>query len=233
MHLFAKIYYILVFNSTFTENCGNLGGGGIQVSLGEQESGLENYSIILFKKVTFNNNTARFGGGTSINAMFISNATKAESIRLQFINCSWFNNHGWYSPAVDLSLIRFQQSNQGYLPIPLFKDIAVIGNHVSKPKPCRPYYVIQGVFVITRFFVHFQSLLIFNRNWYSALFLTTGRVIFDKNSHVIFHSNWAIKGGAITVHGFSGILLNDNSQFQFINNSTVSVGGGIYYASSN
>jgi hypothetical protein len=200
------------------ENRGNLGGGGVQVRLGEQESGLENYTIILFKEVTFNNNTARFGGGTSINAMFISNATETESI-LQFINCSWFNNHGRYSPAVDLSPTRFQQSNQGCLTIPLFKDITVISNHVSKPKPRGQYHVIQGIFVITRFFARFQGSVIFKRNWYSALYyLTTGRAIFDRNSHahVIFHSNWAIKWGAIAVHGFSGILLNDNSQFQFI-----------------
>ena len=65
--------------------------------------------------------------------MFISNATETEGI-LQFINCSWFNNYGRYSPAIDLSPTRFQQSNQGYLPIPLFKDIIVIDNHVLKPK---------------------------------------------------------------------------------------------------
>ena len=67
------------------KNRGYLGGGGVQVRLGEQESGLENY--ILFKKVTFVNNTAKFGGGTSINAMFVSNVTEAEGI-LQFTNCS-------------------------------------------------------------------------------------------------------------------------------------------------
>ena len=106
--------YILIFNSTFMGNRGNLGGGGVQVRLGEQESGLENY--ILFKRVTgtFINNTATFGGpgGTSINAMFASNITETEGI-LQFTNCTWFNNYGWYSPAVDLSPCKFQQSNQG------------------------------------------------------------------------------------------------------------------------
>ena len=228
---YAHKNYILVFNSTFMKNHGNVGGGGVQVRIGEQESGLGNYTIILFKKVTFSHNTARFGGGTSINAMFISNATETES-HLQFINCSWFNNYGQYSPAVDLSPSRFQQSNQGYLPIPLFKDIIVIDNHVLKPKLWGHYHVIQGVFVITRFFARFQGLVIFKRNWYSALYLTNGRAIFDRYSHVIFHSNRAIRGGAIAIHGFSGIILNDNSQFQFINNSATNVGGGIFYASS-
>ena len=129
--------------------------------LGEQESGLENY--ILFKRVIFINNTARFGGGTSINAMFISNVTEAEGI-VQFTNCTWFNNYGRYSPAVDLSPCRFQQSNQGYLPIPLFKDITVTENHVIKPKARRLNHVVQGVFAITRFFVHFQGTLLFKRN---------------------------------------------------------------------
>ena len=40
---YTRKNYILVFNSTFMENRGNLGGGGVQVRLGEQESGLENY----------------------------------------------------------------------------------------------------------------------------------------------------------------------------------------------
>ena len=221
--------HILILNSTFTRNRGNLGGGGAQVRLGEQESGLENY--ILFKRVTFINNTASFGGGTSINAMFISNVTEAEGI-VQFTNCTWFNNYGRYSPAVDLSPCRFQQSNQGYLPIPLFKDIIVTGNHVLKPKARGPNHVVQGVFAITRFFVQFQSSLLLKRNWHSALYLTSGRAIFDKNSNVIFHSNWAIQGGAVAIHGFSGIILNDNSHFLFINNRAARVGGGIFYALS-
>ena len=108
----------------------------------------------------------------------------------------------------------------------------MIDNHVLKPKLWKYYYVIQGVFVITRFFARFQGLVIFKRNWYSALYLINGRAIFDRYSHVIFHSNRAIRGGAIAIHGFSGIILNDNSQFQFINNSAANVGGGIYYASS-
>ena len=80
--------------------------------------------------------------------------------------------------------------------------------------------------------MHFQGLLLFKRNWHSALYLTSARAIFDKNSNVIFHSNWVIKGGAVAIHGFSGIILNDNPHFLFINNSAARVGGGIFYASS-
>ena len=222
--------HVLVFNSAFTKNHGNVGGGGVQVRLGEQERGLENF--ILFQGVTFIKNFAKFGGGTSINAMFVSNVTETEDA-LQFTNCTWLYNNGQYSPAVDLSPCRFQQSNQGYLPAPLFKDIAVTNNHVLKPKAgTRHHHIIQGVFLITRFFAHFQGLLLFKRNSYSALYLTSGRAIFNKNSKVILHSNWAIKGGAVAIHGSSGLILNDNSHFQFINNSAACVGGGIFYASS-
>ena len=59
---YAHKNYILVFNSTFMKNHGNVGGGGVQVRLGEQENGLEKNNIILFKKVTFNHNTVDLEG---------------------------------------------------------------------------------------------------------------------------------------------------------------------------
>ena len=62
--------------------------------------------------------------------------------------------------------------------------------------------------------------------------MTSGRVIFEANSTVLFHSNQAIKGGAIAIHGFSALVIHDNSNFSFENNSAARVGGGIYYASS-
>ena len=63
------------------------------------------------------------------------------------------------------------------------------------------------------------------------MYLTSGRIVFDANSTVVFHSNQGIKGGAIAMHGFSATVVNDHSHFLFINNSAARVGGGIYYAS--
>ena len=220
---------VLVVNSTFISNTAKVGGGGVQVRLGELNEGLENY--VLFQEVRFVENFATFGGGVSVNALFVRDITKPGEI-LQFCNCTWYSNSGQYSPAVDLSPSRFQQSNQGYLPILLFKDSFFKRNHVRYPRNDKQYHVTQGVFIVTRFFVYFQGYLLFEENWYSGLYLTSGRAIFDKNSNVMFHSNNAINGGAIAIYGFSALIVNDNSTFQFINNSAARVGGGIYYAST-
>ena len=58
------------------------------------------------------------------------------------------------------------------------------------------------------------------------MYLTSGRIVFDENSTVIFRSNQGIKGGAIAMHGFSAIVVNDHSYFLFRNNSAARVGGG-------
>ena len=75
------------------------------------------------------------------------------------------------------------------------------------------------MFVVTLFSVQFQGKILFKDNWYSALYVTSGQVIFDANSTVLFHDNQAIKGGAIAICGFSAFMINDNSNFSFKNNS--------------
>ena len=224
---------VTVANSTLIENSARNGGGGIQVRLDKLERGLNN--TIIFQNVILQKNWARFGGGTSVNALFVNHITGPGEI-LQFINCTWYQNAGSYSPAVDLSPHRYQQSSQGYLPIPLFKDILIQKNHGywANSKYQNPTYihVTTGVFVVTRFSVQFQGQIVLKDNRYSALYVTSGRVIFDANSKVLFHSNQAIKGGAIAVHGFSALVIHDNSTFSFEKNVAARVGGGIYYASS-
>ena len=72
----------------------------------------------------------------------------------------------------------------------------------------------------------------FEDNWYSVLYLTSGSAVFEANSNVIFNRNQGINGGAIVVHGFSSLVLKNNTYFLFINNSAARTGGGIYYAPS-
>ena len=222
---------VIVANSTFVNNSARNGGGGVQVRLGKLEKDLNNK--ILFQNIFLEKNWARFGGGTSVNALFVSHITAPGEI-VQFINCTWHENFGSYNYAVDLSPYRFQQSSQGYLPIPLFKDVNVQKNHGYKVNKRNQgsTHVTTGVFVVTRFSAQFQGQIMFKDNWYSALYVTSGRAIFDADCTVLFHSNQAIKGGAIAIHGFSALVIHDNSNFLFENNSAARVGGGIYYVSS-
>ena len=142
---------VSISNSIFVRNIARWGGGGTHIRFGELDKNSLNH--ISFKDVTFERNRAFFGGGTSISALFLSYVSQPGEV-LQFINCMWQGNIGQYSPAVDLSPYRFQQSRQGYSPIPLFKDIKIQSNNVNIDNH---NHIIQGVFVITRFTVHFKG----------------------------------------------------------------------------
>ena len=216
---------VSVSNSTFVHNVAEWGGGGLQVRLEELDKKSQNH--IYFEDTTFERNRAIYGGGTSVSTLLLGYIPEPGEV-LQFINCMWQRNTGQYSPAVDLSPYRFQQSRQGYSPIPLFKDIKIKSNYVLSTS-CHNGRVVQGIFVVTRFTVHFQGKIRFEDNSYTALYLISGRAIFV-NCSVYFYKNQGIRGGAIALRSFSTLVINDSSHFTFINNSATRVGGGIYYA---
>ena len=219
-----------VKNSYFIGNEATNGGGGILVYLGNL-----NYSnsstFLQFWNIVFDGNEAReFGGGTALTALYSNYASEPGQV-IRFINCTWFNNIATYGPAVEISPSIFEDSYQGFLPIPLFSNNKFENNGILKGRS-KATHVTQGVFAITQFTVHFQGYHVFEQNWYSALCLTSGNVIFESNSEVHFLNNRAIMGGAILLLGFSVIVTNSNSQFYFINNSATQVGGALSYISS-
>ena len=116
---------IFVYNSTFVNNTAVKGGGGLEIRLGLLDKYFRNY--IHFHKVTFERNSANFGGGTSVSALLGNFETEPGEI-LMFVNCTWHANNGHYATAVDISPYRFERPSQGYAPIPLFRDIYVRKN---------------------------------------------------------------------------------------------------------
>ena len=226
---------VRVTNTIFTGNEAVVGGGGVMVSFSQNPISCTRNSI-QFSNITSENNFAIFGGGLSIAALFsYCKSDPGELIR--FMNCTWRGNTALYSPAVDISPFRFQQARQieGFLPIPLFSNCHILDNLIvtdRQPRGRSKFHITQGVFIITRFSVHFQGSHEFQNNSYSALYLTSGRAIFKADSEVLFKGNVGINGGAISAHGFSTIVVNDNSQFHFVNNSAITVGGAVYYASN-
>ena len=223
---------VTVKNSVFLDNKAIVGGGALKLSFGlNQSAWTQNH--LRFTNVTFERNSARFGGGLSIST-FLTNRKHVPGDMIRFENCTWRGNFGLYGAAIELSPFRFQHSRQlgGYLPIPLFKDCIISDHFIRSVKPNSVLHVTQGVFAITRFTVHFEGRQIFRNNTYSAVYLTSGRAVFRSFSEVLFSDNVGLRGGAISANGFSTIVINDNSQFHFNNNSAFGVGGAIYYASS-
>ena len=222
---------IIVLNSIFMSNQARGGGGGVSVNLGRLHK-FEHRNIILFRNVSFQQNKGgQFGGGTSVTAKFSSYTSQPGEL-IQFINCSWIENYSRYGAAVDVSPSIFEESYQGFLPIPIFKDNLIVGNHPGNTLS-NQLHITQGAFTVTLFTVNFEGTHTFHKNWYSALYLTSGQITFESNSNVLFHSNYGIKGGAIVAYGFSTIYVKDNSSIVFFNNSASQVGGAIYHISIN
>ena len=217
-------------------NHGLIGGGGVKLSFGEDTSdSIFTRNYVHFSDVVYEKNYAIFGGGLSIAAHFSSSKSFPGEV-LTFINCTWNGNFGLYSPAIDVSPFRYQQSRQlgGFLPRPLFVDCKVFDHYIStdyQPSGRNRFHVTQGVFVITRFTVYFQGSNTFKNNSLSAMYVTSGQVVFQSPSDVLFSDNEGVNGGAISVNGLSTIVVNDNSTFKFFNNHAVNFGGAIYYAS--
>ena len=224
---------VMVNNSLFTDNRAEAGGGLKLIII---LASINDVMRVVLTNVTFKRNRAEFGGGLSLSALH-TNSTFLSDEQIIFRNCTWRRNFGVYGSAIELSPFRFQRSRQlvVYLPIPLFKDCKYFDHeHFTCPRKengsiC---HVTQGVFAITRFTVHFDGAQIFTNNTYSAVHLTSGRAVFKSYSEVLFSDNVGLRGGAISANGFSTIVVNDNSQFHFINNRAIGVGGAIYYASS-
>ena len=216
---------VFVLNSNFIDNHALWGGGGLQITLGEFNK--ESQNQVLIKGTTFVNNNAVFAGGTSVITLLLSYVPKPGEI-LEFINCTWRGNTGWYNPAIDLSPYKYKLLKQGYSPIPVFRDIK-IQNNVNIRSTYGASNVSQGVFAITRLTVHFQGHIWFEDNLYAALYLRSGRAVFA-NCSVYFYRNQGLSGGAIAINSFSALVVNDDSHFVFVNNSAAGVGGGIYYS---
>ena len=223
---------VTVLNSLFMNNKAKRAGGGALIDLGKLYSSKPE-NIIWFKNTTFQQNkSGQFGGGTSVTALF-SMYTSRPGELIQFINCSWIENYCHYGAAIDVSPFILEEMNQGFLPIPTFRDSLIIGNHPEINTSSNPIHVTQGAFTITQFTVYFEGTQMLHKNWYSAIYLTSGQIVFESNSSITFHSNVGIKGGGIVVYGFSVISVKDNSSTVFINNSASQVGGAIYHISVN
>ena len=69
----------------------------------------------------------------------------------------------------------------------------------------------------------------YTNNSNSAIYLKSAKVSFQSGSRVRFSENRGIKGGAIYLSDFSVLLIEDNSTFNFYNNTATEKGGAIYY----
>ena len=222
---------ISVVGSEFSNNSAAMAGGGANVRFGRIPSSTTKLNSVIFHNSVFRTNTGRYGGGVLVFAS-ASDVKVPSGSMIKFIGCLWLYNFGRYSPAVDVSPFRLDEQSSGFLPIPRFENCTFSHNRIINAKQNHTLYINAGVFVITHFEIEFSGNITFFNNSLTALYVTWGRVVFLEGSRVLFLNNTGIKGGAVVMYGFSTFGVNDNSYFFFTGNSATTVGGGIYYEST-
>ena len=228
-----------VFNNSFTalectfENneCIDYAGGGVDVGFSYYLS--EPFPIsnkINFTNCHFTNNTAKFGGGVA----FYSSSGSQKDLNniVEFDSCIWKHNKAQFGSAVDVSTHAWTTTINGYLPSPHFRNSLFLDNSV-KHKTCENdmfwfHKEGNGAFLATEFTINFFGKLNFTGNNGSALYLASSIAVFKSNSVIIFHNNNGFNGGAISLIGFSVLILNDNMSITLSNNTATRCGGAIY-----
>lgn len=216
---------VSIVNSWF-ENCSaGVAGGGLGICLIKR---VYNGNTVYVHNTTFKENSAEYGAGTYMCALH-SNERKKD-IFATFSNCSWIENRGRYSPAVDIAPTRFDQQRSGVLPNTVFENCNFFRNKITFYRSRdNTSFVSSGVFVITKFTVTFSGNLHFDSNFYTALLLNSGKVVLQNNVSILFINNTGFRGGAISLNGFSFISIEDNCKVNFSNNRATEYGGAIFY----
>ena len=229
---------VTITDSPFIENdCYVNGGGAADIGyifyLKPTEGDKAVNNTMTFKNCKFvRNHAVKYGGGV---ALFASRGLHhtALSNNMIFEDCSWVENWALAGAAVDISPHVWDTFGNGLLPTPMFIDCSFESNYIrpnleGSDSGVQPYLVGMGTFLVDTFNVQFTGNTNFTSNDGTALCLTSGVVEFSDGSDVLFLNNSGVRGGAVALVAYSVIYVNKNSRLQFVNNTALSKGGGIY-----
>ena len=264
----AKNSTLVIEFSYFVENTGRR-GGGMHIHFGDNASNNEvyihrcifrnniarysggalaiDYSSYTFENLVnltfcnFTKNYAEFGGGLAILSEYSKTSSGNNSIVAS--NCTWWDNYGTLSSAIDIAPIDPDQDRTYFLPEVTFLDCTISHNklgYYGKATPKldsvhqtfhspRVHHIYSGVVLVTRFRVSFGGNTLFYKNDYSALVVVSATVTFKKDSCIVFDGNVAYNGGAVGLYGFSQITLSRDLVLKFVNNYALNHGGAIMY----
>ncbi len=233
-----------VLNTNFTLNeAREKGGGGVEVGfvpshspISETHDWFPEQNSAVFMNCHFQDNTAYFGGGTSIYATQ-DNTYQSHGNSIYFMKCSWTNNMATTGAAVDLASHIWNRGN-GLLPQLSFTDCTFYENYIkdrvtSEGEMHKSLRKGEGAFFSVGFVVHFSGMTEFSGNNGTSMYLISSTVQFCNNSTTIFLNNVGFSGGAIGLLGYSALNLEDNSVIKFVSNCAEDKGGAIFVENLN
>lgn len=222
-----------VNGSRYISNNGEKGGGGVCIRYFKSDSAQNEwglYNELLFHSVNFTSNVGDFGAGTAILGTY---SRLPSTSRIAFQSCLWNYNMADYGPAMNIGPALFERLEDGHLPSPEFDNCSFIENALksrnANDHSLDSFIQLSGIFIITKYQVHFGGETKFIRNSDSALYMNSGKIIFQHGSEVLFAGNSASRGAAIAAYGYSSIILNRDSHINFTKNYAEELGAGIYY----
>ena len=214
---------VLVCNTQFDNNKAYSEGGGISIGFLQVSS---SHNQIVFMNCSFLSNSADTGGGTSLFAVHV-HVKPIAGKEILFQNCTWSKNMARSSAAVDIGPSHDDRLSQGFLFIPIFENCTFLNNNLYKwketvdnltyirPNTTTTTTQYSGVFTVTKTTTVFNGSTIFIGNGFTALHATLSRLVFERRSKVKFHDNYGSKGAAIAMYGFSSLVFNSDSSFEF------------------
>lgn len=216
---------VKIVQSRFYRNNAHTCGAGISAGFFNSPSLM---NVVVITECFFIENTALIAAGMRIYSMYSKQKVSRSVI---VTDSTWKGNRAILSSAVDIIPIYRDFENEGYLPVPEFTNCTFTDN-INNNQPHRhkqQYYTDSGVFSITKFKVSFGEKMTFTNNKFSALLLLSGTAEFLSETDALFMNNSGYYGGAIAMYGFSTIVFNPYSFFNFSKNYAIISGGGIFH----
>ena len=223
---------VTISNCIFYNNSSPcLGGGGAIIGYQHYQGLRPQGNSITFETCSFENNSAKFGGGVRFYASQSSDWINV----LRFRNCSWTRNKAILGSAVDISPQVWELFVCDLKTLILFSNCSFIHNYIKEPlkRTYSSYFSGSGAFLAIGYRIFFEKNLHFEGNNGSAMYLLLTDVEFSSYSSVTFTNNRGFHGGAINMQGFSSLILYDNTNITFHNNSAALLGGAIFQQTFN
>ena len=218
-----------IANSNFSHNNATIGGGGIRIErLILHESNSTYRNMIQLEWLNFYENHAIWGGGMSV-SLTTGIDYKQETINrdVNISNCIFSRNTATVGFAIGLDTLNKNRHSVGTPMYTVFIEDSIFKENIMILTEDR-LVTGQGAVYAEEVSVVLVGNNHFSKNNYTALCLDSSKLTFRKSSSSIFNSNIGTEGGAISLYGFSWMLLEKNCNISFKNNEAKRKGGAIY-----
>ena len=224
--------HFAIENTSFEDNTGLLSGGGVRMGNLIERGASDPRNTFTFENCSFVNNSAIWGGGMSLYGTSVLCRINCARHKTQFFfyRSTWYRNNGTVGAALATMLANQNDVQIGpEMPYSIsFKDCLFSSSQVVKLN--KGTIIGEGALFSDQVLLIFQGSASFSNNTNTALSLDGSTVeIFGKMN---FTNNKGYRGGAVAMRGLSRVIFQKNSELIFYNNSCDNKGGALYIESA-